>query len=146
MIETTNSTYLYCYKSMNGRIEAGQDSLDLEEIQMTLQNCFLSAGRFYGSRTETFSQCWSRGPDTWFHMESIYTKCHHLPGSLTKASMNNSNTWFLSLLPLCSVHCLSAPVPSKKHLEKQSICIMLIQVKAELVSDGKENYRSFVSL
>lgn len=146
MIKRTNLTSLYCYKSMNGSIEVGQDSLDLEEIQMTLQNCFLSAGRLYGGRTETFSKCWIRGLDTCFRMESIYAKCHNLPGSLTKAWMNNSNTWFLSLIPLCSVHCLSAPVPSKKHLEKQSICNLLIQVKAELVSDWKENYHSFVSL
>jgi len=36
MIERTNSTSLYHYRSMNGSIEVGQDSVDLEEIQMTL--------------------------------------------------------------------------------------------------------------
>lgn len=69
---------------------------------MTLQNCSLSAGRLYGSRTGSFSKRWTGGPDKRFRTESIYTKCQNLTGSLTKALMNNSNTWFLPLIPLCS--------------------------------------------
>lgn len=57
MVERSNSVSFYWCKNLNRKIDVGQDSLDLEEIHMTLQNCFLSLGRLYRGRTETFSKC-----------------------------------------------------------------------------------------